>query len=214
VTWSPAGPKRGSSEEFLSVGRAVAIPESGARRGTARAMGLGCGSEQVVQHQGLESRDPLEYRIVRHQAGCLGTDCGCGLEGVWGPQTMGGTDSGCDIRDFEVRGDPVEIGIRGKQRVELGDPVLSGVPAGLNQPCEDAIGDSHIARVGFQLVDEDAGRGKAAEGGLGRSMGHGRAITLKILRAGRTRNGCRSKPMSWSRLLICPERDSGRRRER
>jgi hypothetical protein len=138
-------------------------------------MGLGCRSEQPVQNQGVESADPLEYRIVRDQAGCLGADCGRGLQGVRGPQSMGGAEPGCDVRDFEVRGDPVEIGIRGKQRVELIDLVLSGVPVGLNQqfrhgdrrgygsmvrafqPCEDVIGESHIARIGFQLVNEDAG---------------------------------------------------------
>ena len=88
---------------------------------------------------------------------------------------MSGTDSGCRIRDCEVRCYPIEIGVRGEQSVKLIDSLLPGVPIRLNkqfrqgdcgryrcvarlfQPREDMIGETHISRIGFQLVYEGAG---------------------------------------------------------
>jgi hypothetical protein len=86
-----------------------------------------------------------------------------------GPDTCGG------ICDFEVRSYPSEIRIRGQQRVKLIRPLLGGIPIMLNQqfrhgdsgrhrrmarlfqPCEDLIGEAHISRIRFHVVDEDAG---------------------------------------------------------
>src|ERR1019366_3497537 len=88
---------------------------------------------------------------------------------------MRGTDPGGDVRDFEVRGYPIEIWIRSQQSVEPAGPLLSGIPIWLHQqlrhgdgggyrcvdrplqPGEDGIGETDVSRVGFQLIDEDTG---------------------------------------------------------
>jgi len=85
-----------------------------------------------------------------------------------------GTDPGGDIRDFQAWRYPIEIGVRRKQGLELIGPLLARIPVRLDQqfrhgnrgryalvvrlfePCEDVIGERYIARIGFQLVDENA----------------------------------------------------------
>jgi hypothetical protein len=87
---------------------------------------------------------------------------------------MLGTDSGCDISDFQVGRDPLEIRIRRKQALELIDLHLSRAPVSRDQqlshrdrgrepslirlpePGEDGIRETDILHVGFQLVNEDA----------------------------------------------------------
>ena len=51
-----------------------------------------------------------------------------GPERIRSPQAMLGTDSGCDISDFQIGRDPLEIRIRGKQAVELINLYLTRIP--------------------------------------------------------------------------------------
>jgi hypothetical protein len=87
---------------------------------------------------------------------------------------MYGTNSGCGVRDLETRRYPIEIWIGGKQSVELIDSLFTRIPIRLNQyfgqgdrrrhcdvvrslePPENVVGEDHISRIGFQLIDEDA----------------------------------------------------------
>ena len=128
----------------------------------------------MFQQQRFESLYPRKDRVIRDQPRHLGMDCGRRLQCVGSPHPMGGTDPGSDVRDFEIRGNPIEIGIRCQQSVEFSGALLSEIPIRLNQqfrrgdgggyrcmtrplqPGEDGIGEADISRVGFRLVDKDA----------------------------------------------------------
>jgi len=87
---------------------------------------------------------------------------------------MRGTDPGGDIRDFQARRYPLEVGVCRKQGIELLGSSLAGIAIRLDQqfrhgdrgcyrlvvrrfePFEDGIGERYIAGILFHLVDENA----------------------------------------------------------
>jgi hypothetical protein len=88
---------------------------------------------------------------------------------------MNSSDSGGGMRDFEAGGDPIEIGISDQQSVKLIEVLPRGIPTRLNQqfrhrdcgccrgmprssePRKNLIGETHISRIRFHVIDEDAG---------------------------------------------------------
>jgi hypothetical protein len=133
------------------------------------------GLEQPIQNHRLEGVNSLENWIVRHQASSLRVDCRRSLKSVGRPQAILGPDSGCDIGHFQVRYQPVEIRIRSKEAIKLIDLLFSASTirryqqfrhrdrgchthvARLLQPDEDQVSQPGISRIGFYLINEDAG---------------------------------------------------------
>jgi hypothetical protein len=88
---------------------------------------------------------------------------------------MCGPNPSGDISYLQTWCDPTEIGVRREESIEFVDALLSAAAVrrheqlrhrdgGRNrcmfrpfQPREDGIGESDIARVGFELINEDAG---------------------------------------------------------
>jgi hypothetical protein len=101
--------------------------------------------------------------------------CCSGLDSIWGPQTVGSSKSCCGIGDSKVKRDPSDVGVGGEERVEFIDALLIGLPIGRDEqfghrycrsegeipgslnPGEDRISEGGVAKVAFQVINEDAG---------------------------------------------------------
>jgi len=144
-------------------------------RRNSRVCRRGVSSEETVKDDGLKVGYTCEDWVVGDEGCRPGVDGGRGLNGIGCLQSMVRTDLGSTNGNFEIGGDPFEVGKRRKHPEEFvgADCVLVAVRMNeefgqrnrrrqrnemrLLQGGENVIREGRITRVGLPLIDENAG---------------------------------------------------------
>ncbi len=133
----------------------------------------GRGLEEIFQNQRLKVFHALKDGVVCNQSCSLGVYSGRCLKGVGSSQAMLSANSGGQIGKLQIRGNPREVRMRGKQSVEVICSLLVAFAVGKYQqfghrnrgrdrfgfrpfkPRKDKIGVREIFWVEFQVINED-----------------------------------------------------------
>src|SRR5271165_559187 len=81
-------------------------------------------SEKMVQNQRLKAFYAFKDGIVRNQTGSLRMYGGRGLKSIGSSQAMKSANPRRQIRDLQVRSNPLQVGVGGKQAIEVICPLF------------------------------------------------------------------------------------------
>lgn len=81
-------------------------------------------SEKIVENQRFEVFHALKDWIIGNQSSSLRVDGSRGLQSVRSLQAMESANPGREVRDLQVRCNPIQVGVGGKQAIEIICPLF------------------------------------------------------------------------------------------